>query len=56
MVEVYVENSAGSVIAYYDGDATLMEIISDIEANRLEISEIEHYKKASVNGFVITVK
>lgn len=55
-VEVYVENSAGSVVAYYDGDATLMEIVSDIEANKLEISKIEYYKKASVDGFIITVK
>lgn len=56
MIEVYVENSVGNVLAYYDEDATLSEIVKDIESNNLEISEIEHYKKGTVNGFVITVK
>lgn len=56
MVEVYVENSIGNVLAYYDEDATFSEIVKDLESNKLEITEIEHYKKGSVNGFVITVK
>ena len=56
MIEVYIENSVGNVLAYYDEDATLSEIVTDLEKNHLEIADIEHYKKGTVNGFVITVK
>jgi hypothetical protein len=56
MVEIYIMlRNSKSVYAYYDGDATLSEIIKDLEANQCKIHSVDYSTKGSMNTFVINV-
>lgn len=58
MTEVYIVSinpryQTESTAAYYDGDATLDEIMKDLEANHYKIRSVEYAKKGSMNTFLI---
>lgn len=58
MVQVYVYSinpkyGTETTAAYYDGDATLSDIVKDLEANQYEIRSIEYGKSGSMHTFII---
>ena len=56
MVEVWIVlQHTGNTYAYYDGDATLSDIVKDLKANQCEIRNIEYSQKGSMNTFIINV-